>query len=144
MLWRRVVIKDVSTRSIALCITLDMVSWKPLGRRTDKSGETGKFHITDTYNWIYSLQQHSKLCLRAGRPGFNSRKGQGNFLFATASIPALWPTQPPIQWVPRDISPGINRPGREPDHSTQSGADDKNVWSYTFIPPTCLHSAVLS
>jgi hypothetical protein len=26
-------------------------------------------------------------------------EGTGNFLFATASRPALGPTQPPIQWV---------------------------------------------
>jgi hypothetical protein len=34
--------------------------------------------------------------LRPGRPGFCSRKGQDNFLFSTASRPALGLTQPPI------------------------------------------------
>jgi hypothetical protein len=34
-------------------------------------------------------------------PGYKkSRRGLGIFLFTTASIPALGPTQPPIQWVP--------------------------------------------
>jgi hypothetical protein len=33
--------------------------------------------------------------LRAGRSGFNSREGLGIFLFATASRPAVQPTQPP-------------------------------------------------
>jgi len=32
---------------------------------------------------------------RAGRPEFDSRQELGFFLFATASIPALGPTQPP-------------------------------------------------
>jgi len=36
--------------------------------------------------------------LQAGRPELDSRKGQGFFLFVTASTPALGPTQPPIQW----------------------------------------------
>jgi len=37
--------------------------------------------------------------LRAGRPGFDSQQEQGILLFATASLPALGLTQPPIQWV---------------------------------------------
>jgi hypothetical protein len=44
--------------------------------------------------------------LRIGRPRFDSRKGQKYFLFATASRPALEPTQPPIQWVSGALSPG--------------------------------------
>jgi len=30
------------------------------------------------------------------------------------------PTQPPIQWVPGALSPGVKRPGRETDHSPPS------------------------
>jgi hypothetical protein len=39
-----------------------------------------------------------------------------------ASRPALGPTQPSIQWVPGEISPGVKRPGREADHSPPSSA----------------------
>jgi hypothetical protein len=35
------------------------------------------------------------------------------------------PTQPPIQWVTRAISPGVKRPGREADHSPASSAEVK-------------------
>jgi hypothetical protein len=35
----------------------------------------------------------------------------------TASRPALGPTQPPIQWVPGALSPGVKWPGREAVHS---------------------------
>jgi hypothetical protein len=38
--------------------------------------------------------------LPAGRSAFNSRQGLGFYLLATASRPALEPTQPPMQWVP--------------------------------------------
>jgi hypothetical protein len=31
------------------------------------------------------------------------------FLLALASRPALGPTQPPIQWVPGVLSPGVKR-----------------------------------
>jgi hypothetical protein len=37
--------------------------------------------------------------LRAGRPGFDFRQGQGFLLLTTVSRTALGPTQPPIQRV---------------------------------------------
>jgi hypothetical protein len=43
--------------------------------------------------------------------GFDSRKGLGIFLFATAmSRTALGPTQLPIQWVPGALSLEVKRP----------------------------------
>jgi hypothetical protein len=56
------------------------------------------------------------------------------FLFATASRPALRPTQPPIQGVLETISPDVKWPGHQPDHTPPSSAEVKNVWSHTFIP----------
>jgi hypothetical protein len=50
----------------------------------------------------------------------DSRQRQEIFLFSTASRPALGPTQRPIQWVPWALSPGVNRSGREADHSPPS------------------------
>jgi len=51
--------------------------------------------------------------------------------FATASRPALGPTQPPIQWAQVDLCPGIKRPGHGADHSPLSSAGVKTMWSYT-------------
>jgi hypothetical protein len=45
------------------------------------------------------------ISLWVGQLGFDSHHGKG--LFATASRPALQPTQPPIQWVPWSLSLGI-------------------------------------
>jgi len=54
----------------------------------------------------------------------------------------VWPTQPPIQWVHGDLSPGLKRPGREADHSPPSIAEVENAWSYTStyscLMPRCL------
>jgi hypothetical protein len=76
--------------------------------------------------------------LQGGRPEFDSRKGLGFFLLATASRLALRPTQSPIQWVA-----GVKRPGREVSY-LQFGAEVKNAWSYTFTPPIHLHGVVLN
>jgi hypothetical protein len=38
-------------------------------------------------------------------------------IFSKASIWSLGPTQPPILWVLDELSPGLERLGREPDDS---------------------------
>jgi hypothetical protein len=53
-----------------------------------------------------------------------------NFLFSTSSRPALGSIQPPIQWVPEALSPGVKRPGREAEDS----AEVKKMWVYTSTP----------
>jgi hypothetical protein len=63
------------------------------------------------------------------------------FLFDIASILALGPTQPSIQWVPGALTPGIRRLGLEANHSPPSSPDDKNTWSYTSIPPIRLQAS---
>jgi hypothetical protein len=57
--------------------------------------------------------------------GFDSRRGLGIFLFATASRTSVGPTQPPIQWVLGALSLVVKRPGREADHSPPSSAEVK-------------------
>jgi len=59
----------------------------------------------------------------------------GSFLFTTASRPALGTTQPPIQRVPGDLSPGGRVVGYKAYHSSPSSAEVKNTWSYTSTSP---------
>jgi hypothetical protein len=47
--------------------------------------------------------------LQTGRPGLDPRQGQRIFPLASVFRPALNPTQPPIQWVPGVLSPGVKR-----------------------------------
>jgi hypothetical protein len=42
--------------------------------------------------------------------------GKSKFFSSPQSRPALGPTQPPVQWVPRAISPVVKRPWRQADH----------------------------
>jgi hypothetical protein len=66
-------------------------------------------------------------------PGRGSN-GTLTSLFATASRPALGPTQTPIQCVRGALSPGIKRPVREADYSPPTSAEVKNAWNYTSTP----------
>jgi hypothetical protein len=74
--------------------------------------------------------------------GFDCLHGQEIFLFLTTSRPALGRTQPPIQWVPGDISPGLKRPKREADHSPPSSAEVKNGGATPPLPRS--HGVVLN
>ena len=51
----------------------------------------------------------------------------------------LAPIQPLIRQVPVLHSPEVKQTGRKADHSTPSTSEVKNEWTYTSIPPTCLH-----
>jgi hypothetical protein len=75
---------------------------------------------------------------------FDSRSGLGIFLFTTASRTALGPTQTPIQWVPRAISLGVKRPGREADNSASSTAEVKECVELYIHSSIRLHGVVLS
>jgi hypothetical protein len=77
----------------------------------------------------------------AGQPGFDSRHGQEIFLHSIESRPALGSTQPPTQWVPRALSPGIKRPGCEAGNSLPSTAEVENGGSILTLP-VCLHGVV--
>jgi hypothetical protein len=49
--------------------------------------------------------------------------------------PMLGPTQPPVQWVPAAISPGVKRQGRESDHSSPTSTGIKKTWIITTTAP---------
>jgi len=67
---------------------------------------------------------------------FDSRQGLGIFLFITASKQALGPTQHPIQRVPGALSLGVNRSGREAEHSLPSSAEVKMRGAIPPLPNT--------
>jgi hypothetical protein len=74
----------------------------------------------------------------------SGKVSDGIFSLATASRPALRPTQPPIQWVSRTLTPGVKRPEHEVDHWSPSSAKGKNDWSYTSALPISSHGVILS
>jgi hypothetical protein len=65
--------------------------------------------------------------LRAVRPGFDFREGEGIFLFVTSSRQILEPTQPLVKWVPVLISPEVKRLGRETDNPPPPSAEVKSA-----------------
>jgi len=78
-----------------------------------------------------------KVKLKLSLDDRGSIPGTGRKFFSSPLFPdRLWgSTQPFIQWVPGNPPPGAKRPVYEADHSPQSSAEDKNVWSYTSTPP---------
>jgi hypothetical protein len=111
------------------------------------------FRLLHAQKQSYSLLLFLSLSLRAviaqsvqrwatgwiiGILGFDSRRGLGIFLFTTAmSRTAQGPTQPPIQWVPGALTPGLKWPGREANHSPASSAEvNESVELYFHSPNT--------
>jgi hypothetical protein len=62
-----------------------------------------------------------------GKVEFNFLQRQEIFLFHTTSESSPRSTQPPIQRVIEHISPELNRPGPESDHSSSSSVDVINA-----------------
>jgi hypothetical protein len=102
-----------------LCHDFRMATWNAV-KTSDNNIERGGSYA---WHWHFSGRFGSFLFhfspvsivtrLQAGWPGFDSGRGREFFLFATAPIPALRPTQLPILLVPGAIFPGAKRPERE-------------------------------
>jgi hypothetical protein len=54
-------------------------------------------------------------------------------------MPALGPTQPPIQWT-LGFFPEDKAAGAEVNHSSPPRAQVNSQWSYTFTSPACLQA----
>jgi hypothetical protein len=73
--------------------------------------------------------------LWAGQPrNQDSISGRGKRLFSITSRPALWPTQPPTQWVPGAVSLGLKWQGRVADCSPPYSAEVKNGGAIPLLP----------
>jgi hypothetical protein len=97
-----------------------------------------KFSILLCYIYIY-IYIYIRVGIATGYR-LDSRKvgvwrGGKIFLHSMSSRLALGPTQPPIEWVLRTLSPGVKRLGREADHSPPTSAEVKNMWICTSTPP---------
>jgi hypothetical protein len=74
--------------------------------------------------------------------GVGIRVPVGSRIFSSPDRPDR-SMQPPIQWVPGALSPGVKRSGREVDHSPPASAEVKKMWIYTSIH-IHLHGVVLN
>jgi hypothetical protein len=91
-----------------------------------------------------SLDSSVDIVTGYGLDGRGSIPGSGKiFLFSAGSGLTLGPTQPPIQWVPRIISLGLKRPGRDGDHSPLLAPRSRTMELYLHSPIR-LHGVVLN
>jgi hypothetical protein len=72
----------------------------------------------------------------AEESGFDCREGQDIFLLSIISRSSLGLTQPPVQWLPISLSPGLKRQGRKADHSPPSSVEVKNCGAIPALPHT--------
>jgi len=75
--------------------------------------------------------------------GVGSPAEAKDFPLASVSRPVLVPTQPPVQWVPRLLSPGLKR-GRDVTLTTHPSSDEV-VNEYEICissPPKRLHAVL--
>jgi hypothetical protein len=82
-------------------------------------------YFTHSFTFLLTHCRYRVTRLRAGRSGFDFRRGLGIFIFTIVSRLALGSTQPPIRMAARG----------EADHSPPSSSDFKNTRSYTFTLP---------
>jgi len=85
-------------------------------------------------NYVFIAQ--SLYCLPTEcKSGVRSPEEAEDFSSSLMSRPALGPTQPPIQWVLEDLSPGgKERPKRDADHSPHLVPRSGMSGSYTSSP----------
>jgi hypothetical protein len=118
----------------------------PLGKDTSTHWTEGWVGPSTGLDAVVKTKNIPSLTLAVGYGldvrGFESRQGLGIFLFATASRPALGPTRPPIQWIPRALSLGVKCLGREADHSPPSSAEVEECVELYLHSPIRLHGAV--
>jgi hypothetical protein len=70
--------------------------------------------------------------------GFRGPGTVKSFHFSTLSRPALGPMQPPSQWVPGALSPGLKRQEGEADHSPPTMPRSRKCGSIPTLP--CMSS----
>jgi hypothetical protein len=73
--------------------------------------------------------------------GLSPGRGWEFVSFTTVSRPPLGPTLFPIQWLPGALSLGVNRAGREADHSPPSICEVKECVEQYLHSPLRLHGA---
>jgi hypothetical protein len=115
-----------------------------LGRKfvngAGKLGVKPVSHIQANYECVLGMRlylTYMTYYLRAGRPRCRSSSPGKvkNVHFSISYRPVLGATQPPIQKVPKALSPVIKQPWREADHSPRTSAEIKKTWIYTSTPP---------
>jgi hypothetical protein len=95
------------------------------------------FNISEGDTRFISSPQHPESGLLSWHGGRSSNPGRSKiFLFSTMSRSALGPTQPHMQWPPRALSAGVERLGREADHSPPSIAEVRNDGAVPRLPHT--------
>jgi hypothetical protein len=128
--------KEIGNTAVRYCrIIVEVRNVSFQGRHVDTIHSTLQRHSTSDQLFLFVVPVGS-----SQRSGFDSRQGQRIFPLASVSRPALGPTQPPVQWVPGVLSPGVKR-GRGVTLTIYSPLVPRSRMSrsYTSYPPKRFH-----
>jgi hypothetical protein len=115
--------------------------------RTGHWGSGGLQRLNNV-NFIICTFHHSVVSIPTGYGlndrGFGVQVPVGSRIFSSSRRPdRLWgPLNLLSNGYRGALSPGVMRPGREPDHSPPSSAEFTKIWSYTFTSTIRLHGVV--
>lgn len=87
---------------------------------------------------LYSTYKLESIVSRVSRQPRNHGSipiGCRRCLFSKVLRSPLGPRQPPNEWVPGALSPGVKCPECESDHSPLRSTEVKKFWSCTATPP---------
>jgi hypothetical protein len=121
--WVRIPLRTwMFIRVFLRCVVL--YDWK--NRNTNRKRGNKEINKKENVDKLKTSQY--SVWMQIGLQGFDPQQRQRIFLVASASRPALGPSQPPIQWVPGGSFPPRvkSRPGSDVDHSPPSSAEIKN------------------
>jgi hypothetical protein len=96
----------------------------------------------DESTWRQNLEEHHHYphCCENLKFDYLGLTGVKDFFLASASTPALGPTQPPIQWVLGVVSAGVKHSwGMMLTTHPHLVPRSRMSRSYTSSPPECLH-----
>jgi hypothetical protein len=129
---------DVSLNMPFIIATIQQAKYQPIHSTThppiNKAMSLSTYRKPNNVTG-YTLDIHGALLQRGG-----SSPGRGKrFFFSPKRPDRLWGPPSPLFNGYRGSFPGLQRPGREVNHSPPSSAEVKNEWSHTSDPPICLH-----
>jgi hypothetical protein len=122
---------------VNLCNTIDRIRRFERQLRFIETSGLGVINPWRFRNYSFETSGFAKPTTQRNVP--EEQNPRSNNLFSETSEQTSERTQPPINYIPPFLTPGVKRPEFSPDYSPHYGAKMKNEWSYASAPLIRLH-----